>query len=410
MRYDVIVAGAGPAGSTAARECAARGFSTLLLDRAEFPRDKPCGGGVNVRAARLLPFDLAPVAERPIHGMRISVRQKHSFLCRSDEPISYLTQRRHLDTYLVEQAASAGVEFRERLAVRVVERHGDHVGVRAGTQVFEGRSLIVADGANGTTAAMAGIRVARSKEIALEGNITPSGSYPPAWHDVLGIDIGSVPGGYGWLFPKGEHLNIGVGGLSSAGPSLRPRLLQLTRYYGFDPADFWGLRGHPLPVRRPGAALNDGNVLLVGDAAGLLDPLTGEGIYGAIWSGQAAADHLAGYLAGAVRSLDGYRLQVERELEPELMTALQIHRLFHLSPAVWGQFVHRWPRAWRLVCALITGDATYVGVKARSRAFGVGIEWGSAAVERWSQVELPVPVRQLLERRRGREAFAAPPE
>ena len=66
MRYDVIVVGTGPAGSTAAREAAERGLSVLLLDKAEFPRDKPCGGGVNVRAARLLPFDLAPVVERVV--------------------------------------------------------------------------------------------------------------------------------------------------------------------------------------------------------------------------------------------------------------------------------------------------------------------------------------------------------
>src|SRR5215212_8565082 len=93
MRYDVIVVGAGPGGGTAARECAERGLSTLLLDKASFPRDKPCGGGVNIRAARLLPFDLAPVTERVIYGARFSLRQRPAFDRFSPEPLTCLTQR-----------------------------------------------------------------------------------------------------------------------------------------------------------------------------------------------------------------------------------------------------------------------------------------------------------------------------
>src|SRR5579884_1979732 len=104
MRYDVVVVGAGPAGSTAARECAQRGLSVLLLDRAEFPRDKPCGGGVNVRTARLLPFDIAPVTERTIFGLRVSVKGGGAFDRLSEEPLSYLTQRRRLDAFLMEKA------------------------------------------------------------------------------------------------------------------------------------------------------------------------------------------------------------------------------------------------------------------------------------------------------------------
>ncbi|MGI8967853.1 MAG: geranylgeranyl reductase family protein, partial [Chloroflexota bacterium] len=268
MQYDVIVAGAGPAGSTAARECAARGLRTLMLDKAEFPRDKPCGGGVNLRASRLLPFDLEPVIERPIFGMRISVRQRSSFTRRATEPITVLTQRRRLDAYLAERAVHAGVEFCQRSAVRSVERRAGKVLVRSGSASYESRALVVADGANGPVAGLADIAVARRKEIALEGNITPSDRYPSEWLDVFGIDVGSAPGGYGWLFPKGDHVNVGIGGWSSVGPTLRPRLDQLARYYGFAPSAFWGVRGHPLPVRQAGATLVDENILLTGDAAG----------------------------------------------------------------------------------------------------------------------------------------------
>lgn len=136
----MVVAGAGPAGSTAARECAARGLRVLLLDRATFPRDKPCGGGVNVRAARLLPFDLAPVVERVAFGMRFSLRQAGRFVRYSREPLTYLTQQSRLDTFLVERAVAAGAVFRERAPVRGVERYPAHVVVQAGAVAVCGRA------------------------------------------------------------------------------------------------------------------------------------------------------------------------------------------------------------------------------------------------------------------------------
>jgi geranylgeranyl reductase family protein len=379
-RWDVIVAGAGPAGSTAARECAALGLSTVIIDKAEFPRDKPCGGGVNVRAARLLPFDLTPVVERSITGMYISVRQGAGFTRYADQTLTYLTQRRFLDTYLLEQAERAGARVDQRTAVRAVERTAASVTVRAGNQVFEGRTLVVADGANGPTAGLAGIEVARRKEIALEGNITPADEALERWSNVFAIDIGSVTGGYGWLFPKGDHVNIGVGGLASIGPSLRSLLGRMTAFYGFDPADLWGIRGHPLPVRLPGAPVFEGNVLLTGDAAGFLDPLSGEGIYAAIWSGQRAAHHLAEYLTGVTPSLDGYRLEVERTLEPDLVIARQLHTLFHISPPLWAAFVRRSSRAWRLLSDLITGSATYSGARQQSRLISLGLHATAAGV------------------------------
>src|SRR5688572_16750330 len=113
MDVDVIVVGAGPAGSTAAREVAARGASVLLLDRARFPRDKPCGGGVTVRCASLLPFSIAPVVEDVITGARLRVRDGRDVTRDAGRELTYMTQRRRLDAFLVERAQERGVEFRD---------------------------------------------------------------------------------------------------------------------------------------------------------------------------------------------------------------------------------------------------------------------------------------------------------
>src|SRR5438270_13574202 len=113
MIYDAVVVGAGPSGSTAARELAHEGASVLLLDRAAFPRDKPCGGGVTIRAAELLPFDLASVTERTVRGVHISYDMHGGFTRRYPRAITHLTQRRNLDRYLARRAESAGTTFHD---------------------------------------------------------------------------------------------------------------------------------------------------------------------------------------------------------------------------------------------------------------------------------------------------------
>lgn len=366
MRYDVIVVGGGPAGSTAARECAARGLSVLLLDKASFPRDKPCGGGVTLRAARLLPFDLAPVIERSIYGFDLTFYPHGGFTRDIDQPLFYLTQRSRLDHFLLEQAVKAGATVRERTPLFGIERDRSRVVVRAGGETFEGRTLVAADGANGVTAKRAGLAVRHWRIIALEGNITPNGPFPERWRSRAGIDLCGMPGGYHWLFPKEDHLNIGVGGVGPIGSGLYQRLADAVRFYGFDPSELRGVRAHPIPIRRPDAPPVDGNMLLVGDAAGLTDLLTGEGIYSAIWSGREAAKHLAAYLDGTASDLQGYRREVENNLLPELQVAFQLWSLFHLAPRLSAEILFRRLRGkldrllgWTRFTRLIQGEDQY---------------------------------------------------
>jgi geranylgeranyl reductase family protein len=365
MQHDVIVVGAGPAGSATALGCARLGLSVLILDRAEFPRDKPCGGGVSIRAASLLSFDLSPVVERTITGMHFSWRQSGGFCRDYPQPVTYLTQRSRLDAFLLQKAVEGGAVFVPRALVNDIRRTENGVGVLAGGVWHRGRLLVAADGANGVAARLAGIQTRLSLGVALEGNVTPKNGVPRDWDAAMGFDLGDVPGGYGWLFPKGDHVNIGVGGWKSAGPTLRQRLDRLVRYYGFDPGQLHGLRGHYLPVRMNGSRLVQGNALAVGDAAGLLDPLTGEGIYAAIFSGQAAARHLAAYLSGGATSLAGYEDELRETLLRELDAGRTLHGLFHLTPRTYVSLQRRSPRMWRAVCKLLRGERSYLDVRRR---------------------------------------------
>jgi geranylgeranyl reductase family protein len=369
--YDVIVAGGGPAGSTAARECAARGLDVLLLDRADFPRDKPCGGAVSLRAARLLPFDLTPVVERVVYEVRLSRGgPKRVFCGRSSEPLALLTRRSRLDAFLVERACAAGATWRPGTALREVECTPGRVVVRAGAACFEARTLVAADGANGPTARLAGLAGGRRLAVAYEGNLAPPGGLPARWEACFGFDAGVLPGGYGWIFPKGDHLNLGLGGWQPLAPLLRDRLEDLACAYGFDPAALVERRGFHLPFRTPEAPLAAGNVLLVGDAAGLVDPFNGEGIYGAFRSGRAAAEAIGAYLGGAAPDLGGYAATLERGLLPELRIAAQLYALFQFNPPLALAALRHAPGGWGLLFRLMRGEETYAGLWRKLGPFG----------------------------------------
>jgi geranylgeranyl reductase family protein len=362
LERDVVVVGAGPAGSTAARELASRGRDVLLLDRARFPRDKPCGGGVTIRCAQLLPFDLSPVIEHVVTGAEVRLGHRGRRVQRDyDGVLTYMTQRSRLDAFLVEHAQQAGAEFRDGAQVSRVRRQPDGTfEVTTSDQHIVAQALVGADGANGIVANSLGFAKPPEAAVALEGNIpTPAGT--PSWvQKRVILQLGVMPGGYAWVFPKGDHVNVGVGGWKAiAGPRLRPALERVCRDYGFDSSHLTGLRGHHLPIGRPGAPLTTGGAALVGDAGALLDPLSGEGIYAAIASGSAVAPAIADYLAGRVNSLEGYERAMAREIVRDTAASRALMDIFHAWPAPWVWLLQHSDRFWARFCAVVRGDDGY---------------------------------------------------
>ena len=359
-RYDVAVVGAGPSGSTTAYHLAKAGARVLLLDRAEFPREKPCGGGVTARAFDRAPVDLTPVVERQINRVRFSYRLGKSFEYGYSQPLVYMTQRHRMDEFLMQQAAEAGADFHGGSVVRSLELEKDEVRIDVNGDTFEAGAVVGADGANGVVARLSGLKPVTNPPVALEANFPYDGEdAPPPWGDMLALEVGSMPGGYGWSFPKADHFNVGCGGWNTQGGQLRPHLAALRKHYGLQSSEMVNIRGHHLPTRDDGAPIVRGRALLVGDAAGLVDPLSGEGIFAAFVSGHLAAARLLRFLDGMDADLYPYEAAVERELMPEIRDAKMLRDVFDYSPGLCFFMLRRSTRFQVMLCQLISGEHTY---------------------------------------------------
>ncbi|MDX6511646.1 MAG: hypothetical protein QOE36_1150 [Gaiellaceae bacterium] len=360
-RFDVAIVGAGPAGSTAAYRLAHAGARVLLVDRACFPRDKPCGGGLTVRALKQLPFSVEPVVEDEIHRVRMRFRRRRGFERSTPHLLAAMTQRRRLDHFLVQQAAGAGAELREGVKVGAIEPHGNRVELTVDGVRVTAAALLGADGVNGIVARWTGLDQAHRVGVALEGNLAYGGAVTKeCYRGTMVLELGDVPGGYGWIFPKGDHVNLGVGGWGSEGPRLRAHLEQLCAAYGVDSADLTEVRGYRLPMRRALARPARGRVALIGDAAGLVDPLSGDGMYEAFVSSRLVTDAVLDLLAGRAESLEPYADRIVATLAPNAAASWSAKVAVDRFPRL--VFAILWlPPFWSVLERLVRGEIGHPG-------------------------------------------------
>ena len=341
-RFDAIVVGAGPAGSTAARELAASGARVLILDRASFPRYKACGGGIPLRTERLLPFPIDAVIEDSVSRLEVSWRGKMRFVRESGTPFAHMVMRERFDQLLLEQAQAAGAEFRPATAVRGLDLKGS-VEVR-GEDGFEAAAdfLVCADGAHSPVGKMAGLGEDLAECAAWEVEVR-AGSRIAAYRATSLIELGYDPWGYAWLFPKANVLSFGIVLPPGQANTMKARTQAFIERFGLGAAEVDMARGHKIRLRRGNETIARGRVLLAGDAAGLADEFTEEGIFYAISSGRIASRAVLRAMAGD-GDVASYQGEVNAEIMPELRAARILAHMFY-------GMLRRCPRPWMVASA-----------------------------------------------------------
>jgi geranylgeranyl reductase family protein len=290
--WDAIVVGAGPAGCAAAYDLASNGKSVLIMDRCSFPRIKACAGGLTIKAVRALRYSITPVTCGTMRSMEVSKRFTSRSVLKGSQPICVMTLREELDAFCLRQTLAAGAEFRVIKSIRGLEQARDRATLSAEEGDFQARFIVGADGANSRVRQLCGDTSWFRRGFALEAQV-PITSQSESFE----LDFGVVSDGYGWVFPKGNHVNVG---LYSESCQQKIDRAALARYiYGkLGVRTFSLLVGQYLGMGGSRNLATPNRVLLVGDAAGLVDSLSGEGIYNAIVSGQAAAQAIGAELEG----------------------------------------------------------------------------------------------------------------
>jgi geranylgeranyl reductase family protein len=288
--WDAIVIGAGPAGCAAAYDLARSGREVLLLDRAEFPRQKACAGGLTLKTVRALRYSVEPVTRQQLAHIRIESDSRPDVVLRQRAPYCFMTVRQELDDYCLRQTIAAGAHHQRIRSLNEIEEHPDRVTLKIDGQTLHTRFLIGADGVHSRVRQLTQQVSGKNADwfwrgFALEACVRVAN---PSSEDLI-FDFAPVRDGYGWIFPKGDHVNIGLYSYSADEKIDRARLSAYIRaHFGDVPAEDiigqyagFGAAQHTVSATR---------TFLVGDAGGFVDPLTGEGIYFAVVSGQAAAE------------------------------------------------------------------------------------------------------------------------
>lgn len=392
--YDLIVCGAGPAGAMAATTAARKGLKVALIEKYPLPRHKTCGGGTPMVMQDFL-YDLAPEAfvESDVLYMRHTWNFDDPVLGAVNPPGAdrklslWMVQRSIFDDALTQQAVRAGAELFDGVAVRSIQVQADRVQVNARVAKSSGtlsrgaefsataRHVIGADGANGVTAQAANLRQKRAIALGMEVELPHQwgSGHPDLRPEIIHLEYGAVRRGYAWVFPKADHLNVGAGLFrphrndARSDHRVREELRQAIFAYldalqlKYDPAQM-KFHAHPLPIWCGKERLNtrDGRILLAGDAAGLINPLFGDGILHAVKSGMIAATCIADGNA------EGYSDRIHAEFASSFDAARTLASLFYQFPHIFYQYAVKHERATRIATQLIAGELRFNNIFGRS--------------------------------------------
>ncbi|MGF1533162.1 MAG: geranylgeranyl reductase family protein [Bernardetiaceae bacterium] len=338
LEYDLIVVGSGVSGSMTAYRAAQAGLRVAILEKETLPRYKTCGGGLTYQARQLLP-DLPPeVLEYEGYEVDLHfIQQDRTYRVRREQPVVSMAMRANLDQFIAQQAQNAGAILHDQTRFEGATPTGKGWNVQTSQGKISTQYIIAADGANSLVAKQLGWKKeTRLMARATEYEVYVSPEEQARLSERTRIDFEGIPAGYAWVFPKRDHLSIGLGMFMGTRKTQKENLHQRTAEY----MDWLGIRS-PREVARHAAQIpvsprTDGfarqGVFLVGDAAGLADPITAEGISNALLSGRWAVEAILAAEGESTQAEALYHQQLEQKLLPSLNKGRKLAWVMYQKP------------------------------------------------------------------------------
>jgi geranylgeranyl reductase family protein len=361
---DVIVVGAGPAGSSAAFHLARLGRRVILLERQAEARSKPCGGGMAASVQRWFPFDLTPVVDQVIRQVRFTwcLEDPVTAVLPGDAPF-WIVRRSVLDQFLAAQAERAGADVRYGQSVETLVRQDDHwrVELTAGRSVLA-HAVLIADGSSSRFATALGLgpprpRFATTVSLELDAEVRDP--------DTARFEFGLVHHGFCWSFPRRGGYSIGVGTfIGRQEADSEAVLAALLPTLGLEGA--MGERRHGrLRIWDGHHPLHGDGLLVAGDAASLSDPFLAEGLRPSLMSGTYAAEALDRWLEGEPAALPAYSQRLREDWGESMAWGRRIAQVFYRLPKVGYQLGIKRPTAPQRIAQILSGEMGYGDIAQR---------------------------------------------
>ena len=357
--FDCIIIGAGPAGSSSAYHLAQKGHSVLILDKANFPRSKSCGGGVSPAIADWFDFDFDSVVQNHVSQVKYTFKMGDPAEVElQDVTPMWMVERSEFDNFLIEQATGKGAEFKSGIEVREVKLAGDTWQVSTNNGQFESKYLIAADGANSKIARSLGFA---EPQLVAAASLQVPGELSDRRKVTAFFDFGSLKNGFMWCFPKADGYSFSAAYVrNSKGKTdeLKKQLYKYAELFDLDPTQGEYIE-HPLNLWQEKTPLHSDRFLLAGEAAGIVDPLIGEGIRPALYTGVRAAKAVDKAIAGDADALANYSETVNQEWGENLAKADFLAGLFFKAPKIAYKVGVKRPTAGKLMGKILCGELSY---------------------------------------------------
>ena len=364
--FDCIIVGAGPAGSSAGYHLAKQGHSVLLLDKASFPRTKSCGGGISPAVGEWFDFDFAPVVQNYVSQVKYTFKMGDpaEVQLKGVSPM-WMVQREQFDNFLLEQATSQGAEFKSGVEVTGASLENDSWQVQTSAGTFDSKYLIAADGANSTVAKLIGM--GETSTVAAASLQVP-GEVSDRRKTMAFFDFGSLKNGFMWCFPKADGYSFSaayVRNPKGKPDELKKQLFKYAELFNLDPSK-GEYREHSLNLWEKERTLHGDRALLAGEAAGIVDPLIGEGIRPAMYTGVKAAAAINSAVAGEANALAGYTETINQEWGANLAKADFLAGIFYKAPKIAYKVGVKRPVAGQLMGKILCGESSYKQIADRA--------------------------------------------